>query len=421
MFISDNYQYQAFQFAFYTLANVFLKASLALTFNRILLERWQRLTVQVTVAINTIFGLTFFFVTIFRCGNPMDFDNRYNHSMCLAWEAMQGLQYTNSIVNTLADWILAIVPIFALRAMKMNHQAKVSACFILVLGCISSIMSMPRFGFISGLGGAGGQFWTMAYPVAVLGVAEVGTGATAACLLTLRPLIRSWREHSASTSQSSNHKHDDEEKAEVCEARAVSLKSVSATSVALSTHDSMHKIKDVPATVVIETAEVNPTHSTQLSAAEASHLRRRSSCIPTTLESPNEHYNASISISTPITEELSPEAHPSSPQAPPLTHRMTEDSDVISWRQARAATPSAPKTVKETKRLTWNDMHAQWNNLHSSRTACHGPMSSDVAVQEKEVQKEEKREEKKEEFKPKRMSIKRVSGILREWSWPNSN
>jgi vacuolar-type H+-ATPase subunit I/STV1 len=147
---------------------VFLKASLALTFNRILLERWQRVTVQVTVAINTIFGLTFFFLTIFRCGNPMDFYSRYNHSMCVGWEAMQGLQYTNSIINTLADWILALLPIFALRAMKMNHQAKVSAVFIFVLGCVSSIMSMPRFGFIFALGGTGSQFWTMAYPVAVL-------------------------------------------------------------------------------------------------------------------------------------------------------------------------------------------------------------------------------------------------------------
>jgi hypothetical protein len=406
---------------------VFLKASLALTFNRILLERWQRVTVQVTVAINTIFGLTFFFLTIFRCGNPMDFYSRYNHSMCVGWEAMQGLQYTNSIINTLADWILALLPIFALRAMKMNHQAKVSAVFIFVLGCVSSIMSMPRFGFIFALGGTGSQFWTMAYPVAVLGVAEVGTGATAACLLTLRPLIRSWRErsvHSPSTSAASNYKHDDEEKAEVGEARAVSLKSVSATSVALSTHDSMHKVKSIPATVVIETAEINPTtHSTQLSAVTDSQLRRRSSCIPTTLldASTHEPYNTNtpISISSPITEEL---PQPSSPQPPPLTHRMTEDSDVLSWRQVRAiASPSAPpKTAKETKRLTWNDMHAQWNNFHSSRTACHGPVSA-VAQEKEQLQQQQQKEEKKEEVKPKRMSIKRVSGILREWSWPSSN
>ncbi|KEQ68288.1 hypothetical protein M436DRAFT_32965, partial [Aureobasidium namibiae CBS 147.97] len=187
---ADSHQYQVFQFAFYTLANVFLKASLAITFNRILLEKWQRLTVQVVVGINTAFGLAFFFVMLFRCGDPMDFYARYNHSMCVPWEAMQGLQYTDSVINTLASWTLAILPIFALRAMKMNHQAKISAGFILVLGCVSSIMSMPRFGFLYALGGTGGQFWTMAYPVAVLGGAEVGTGATAACLLTLRPLIR---------------------------------------------------------------------------------------------------------------------------------------------------------------------------------------------------------------------------------------
>jgi hypothetical protein len=416
--ISDNYQYQTFQFAFYTLANVFLKASLALTFNRILLERWQRITVQVTVAINTVFGLTFFFITIFRCGNPMDFNSRYNQSMCIAWEAMQGLQYTNSIINTLADWILALLPIFALRAMKMNHQAKISAAFIFVLGCVSSIMSMPRFGFIYALGGTGAQYWTMAYPVAVLGVAEVGTGATAACLLTLRPLIRSWRErseHSISASSSTtNHKNDDEEKAEVGEARTVSLKSVSATSVALSSHDSMHKVKVVPATaaVVVKTAEVK----TQLAATtDATNLRRRSSCKPTDT---HPYHNDSISISSPISEEAT-----SSPQAPPLISRMTADSDVRPWKVTSKPTPTVKPTAKETKRLTWNDMHGQWNNFHSARTACHGGPTTvaSPADLDKEKEHQNEQQQQKEEMKPKRMSIKRVSGILREWSWDKAS
>lgn len=403
---ADNHQYQVFQFAFYTLANVFLKASLAITFNRILLEKWQRLTVQVVVGINTAFGLAFFFVMLFRCGDPMNFYARYNHSMCVPWEAMQGLQYTDSVINTLASWTLAILPIFALRAMKMNQQAKISAGFILVLGCVSSIMSMPRFGFLHALGGTGGQFWTMAYPVAVLGVAEVGTGATAACLLTLRPLIRSWRERSEhSPSVSSNHKDGDEEKAEVGQARAVSLKSVSAISVQSSTHDSMHKVKSIPATIVIETAEVKPASAQLSTATETMKARRRSSVKPTMLASAPTSADATLV--------------PEKPQAPPLVHRMTQDSDVRPWRPAAAS--SAPK-VKDsaTKRLTWNDMHAQWNNFHSARTACHGPVAAATAAAAAEKDKAAaaaKEGEEKVAEKPRRISLKRVSGILREWSW----
>lgn len=403
-------QYQVFQFAFYTLANVFLKASLAITFNRILLEKWQRTTVLAAVGINTAFGLAFFFITIFRCGDPMDYYGRYNHSMCLAWETMQGLHYTYSIINTLTSWTLAILPIFSLRAMKMNHQAKVSACFILVLGCVSSIMSMPRFGFLYALGGTGSQFWTMAYPVAVLGVAEVGTGATAACLLTLRPLIRSWRErssvHSASVSTNNNKTSNDEEKAEVGQARAVSLKSVSATSVSSLSLNSMDKIRNTPTTIVVSATEVKPS-STQLSSAtEASQLRRRSSCHPTM----DEQHLPSISISSPISEE--PQV--SSPsQSPPLVHRMTADSDVRPWKQTTAP-PAMPK-AKETKRLTWNDMHGQWNNFHSARTACHGPVAAAEAQKAEKLAAKEVQEIVVE--KPKRMSLKRVSGILREWSW----
>jgi hypothetical protein len=338
---------------------------------------------------------------------------------------MQGLQYTNSIINTLADWILALLPMFALRAMKMNHQAKISAAFIFVLGCVSSIMSMPRFGFIYALGGTGAQYWTMAYPVAVLGVAEVGTGATAACLLTLRPLIRNWRERSehslsASSSTTNNHKNDDEEKAEVGQARTVSLKSVSATSVALSSHDSIHKVKVVPAAVapavVVKTAEIK----SQLAAStDAANLRRRSSCKPMDTH-PYSTDNASISISAPITEE----ATSSSPQAPPLISRMTADSDVRPWKVSSKATPTAKPTAKETKRLTWNDMHGQWNNFHSARTACHGgpsAVASSPADLEKEKEQQNDQQQQKEEMKPKRMSIKRVSGILREWSWDKAS
>ena len=282
-------------------------------------------------------------------------------------------------------------------------------------------MSMPRFGFIHALGGTGAQFWTMAYPVAVLEVAEVGTGATAACLLTLRPLIRSWRERSEHCpSVSSNHKTgNDEEKAEVGQARAVSLKSVSAVSVSSSTtHDSMQKVNSIPATIVIETAEVKPATSTQLSTAtETMKARRRSSCKPTMLASNTPAASIEPTTTTTTTTTISEK-----PQAPPLVHRMTQDSDVRPWRanhtttatQTAATTTTAPK-VKETatKRLTWTDMHAQWNNFHSSRTACHGPVAAAAAA----AAEKNKAEKKEEEIKPRRISIKRVSGILREWSW----
>ncbi|KAG9649483.1 hypothetical protein KCU95_g1671, partial [Aureobasidium melanogenum] len=378
--------YQVFQFAFYTLANVFLKASLAITFNRILLERWQRRTVQVTVAIHTAFGLATFFTIIFRCGNPMDFDARYRHSMCISWDAIQGVQYTNSVINTIADWVLALLPIFALRAMKMNHQAKISAGFILALGCVSSITSMPRFGFIHALGGMGKEFWTMSYPVAVLGVVEVGTGATAACLLTLRPLIRSLRERSEHSHSSNNYKLDDMEEAEVGQAKAVSLKSVSATSVMSSSKDSMHKVKSIPAMVVVATAEADTTSQTL--SVETSQLRRRSSCKPMdelTLR------GDSFSIEEPISEQSDEDQ----PQSAELTHRITADSDVRPWKQPTIETA---KAAQDKKRLTWTDIHTQWSGAHSGRTACHGP-------------------EQKEANKPKRISIKRVSKILAEWSW----
>ncbi|KAG9700943.1 hypothetical protein KCU95_g665, partial [Aureobasidium melanogenum] len=379
--------YQVFQFAFYTLANVFLKVSLAITFNRILLERWQRRTVQVTVGINTLFGLATFFTIIFRCGNPMDFDARYRHSMCISWDAMQGVQYTNSVINTIADWVLALLPIFALRVMKLNHQAKISAGFILALGCVSSIMSMPRFGFIHALGGMGKKFWIMSFPVAVLSVAEVGTGVTAACLLTLRPLIRSLRERSEHSRNSNSYRLDDMEEAEVGQAKAISLKSVSATSISTSSKDSMHKVKSIPAMVVVATDEADTT--SQALSVETSQLHRRSSCKPMDELTLRED---SFSIEEPISEQSDEDQ----PQLTDLTHRITADSDVRPWKHQ--PTIETAKAAQDKKRLTWTDIHAQWSGAHSSRTACQGPAQQETS-------------------KPKRISIKRVSRILAEWSW----
>ena len=64
-------------------------------------------------------------------------------------------------------------------------------------------------------------------------------------------------------------------------------------------------------------------------------------------------------------------------------------------------------------------MHAQWNNFHSARTACHGPVAAAAAAaaeKDKAAAAAKEGEEKVAE-KPRRISLKRVSGILREWSW----
>ncbi|THX32929.1 hypothetical protein D6D10_07973 [Aureobasidium pullulans] len=381
--------YQVFQFAFYTLGNVFLKASLAITFNRILLERWQRIVVQVCVGIHTAFGLATFFFTIFRCGSPTNFYSRYHHSMCVSWDAMQGIQYTNSVINTSADWLLTLLPIFALRAMKMNHQAKISACFILVLGCVSSVMSMPRFGFIQALGGMESKFWTNAYPVAVLSVAEVGTGIAAACLLTLRPLIRSWRERSDHSSD--NLRLDAMEEAEFGEAKAVSVRSISASSVSDGT-DSMHKVKSIPAPVVINATEVDITP--QPSPVET-FVRRRSSCRAPDDATLHEDEDAISREEVTIQrseQRQQPEQRQQS-QSPELTQRITEDSGVRPW--VKPVQIETKKAARDRKRLTWNDLHAQWNNMHVSRAAYHGPV--------------------KEAPKPKRMSLKRLTMLFPNW------
>jgi hypothetical protein len=307
--------------------------------------------------------------------------------MCISWDAMQGIQYTNSAINTSVDWLLTLLPIFALRSslVTSNHQAKVSACVILILGCISSITSMPRFGYIHSLGGTGASFWQNAYPVAVLGIAENGTGIAAACLLTLRPLIRNLRERSEKFNQSvaSNAKTDAMEEAEFGEAKAVSIRAVYPSSRPSTTDSGPKSSKQTgPSAIFVNATEVDI--SPQISPV-GSYLRRRSSCKVSEVSTIH-----NVSLDTTNEQYLEEER-------PRLSHQRTAHAEARPWRKAKQIEIS--RDARDRKRLTWNDLHSQWASMHVSRAAYHGRPAEEM-----------------EQRKSSRMSMKRLTMLFPHWN-----
>lgn len=113
-----------------------LKIALGLLLLRVLVRRWQIYTIYATIAVAVIFGICFFLVILFQCGSPGDFVIRFFRNSCLRPEVVSGMSYTHAIVNAVADWIFAVLPIFFLLRTNLDLRAKISVGAILALGSV---------------------------------------------------------------------------------------------------------------------------------------------------------------------------------------------------------------------------------------------------------------------------------------------
>jgi hypothetical protein len=169
---------------------VILKISLGIFYLRIVVSRWQKITVYATVGVATIFGCFYFFAVLFSCGVPADFLVNAIQQKC--WGTPQGRFATNlsaGTINALSDFILATLPITLIRKACMPFPAKLSAGGILLLGCVGSAVSVVRLAYIRGMT-YNIDFFEVGVNITLWSIIEAGLCITAASLATLRPLFR---------------------------------------------------------------------------------------------------------------------------------------------------------------------------------------------------------------------------------------
>ncbi|PNS13816.1 hypothetical protein CAC42_1307 [Sphaceloma murrayae] len=172
----------------YLATSILFKLSLAIFFLRFLQDLWQRRVVIAGTILYSVFGITFIVLLNTQCGNPRTFFLNQISRHCGAWHIFRPLNYTYAATNALTDWIFALIPITMVRAMNIPLRARVSACFLLGLGVISSIVSLVRMKYIEGL-----DLNVQLFPSPAIGTTsclELGLGLTAASCATLRPLFR---------------------------------------------------------------------------------------------------------------------------------------------------------------------------------------------------------------------------------------
>lgn len=112
------------------------KIALGLFYLRIMVEKWQRYIIHGTVGFATAYGIGFFFFELFQCGNPAQYLEKQIAGACVSSEALLAVNLTAGIINALADWILALLPVFILRKAQMPLPAKITAGCLMALGAV---------------------------------------------------------------------------------------------------------------------------------------------------------------------------------------------------------------------------------------------------------------------------------------------
>jgi hypothetical protein len=169
---------------------VILKISLGIFYLRIVVSRWQQVTVYVTVGVAAIFGCFYFFAVLFACGPPTKFLVNALQDKCMGdAESRFATNLSAGIINALSDFVLATLPITLIRKACMPFPAKISAGMILLLGCVGSAVSVVRLAYIRGMT-YNMDFFEVGVNITLWSIIEAGLCITAASLATLRPLFR---------------------------------------------------------------------------------------------------------------------------------------------------------------------------------------------------------------------------------------
>lgn len=192
----------------YVATTVVLKIALGLFYLRIMPKPWQRNTIYGTVTFAVIYGIFFFFFTIFQCGSPSDFLLKEFEGKCVSAAVLWPVLFSASLINAISDWTLAILPILVLAKSKMALPAKISAGCLISLGALGSICSVVRLVFVSGFMPGPHFFWT-AVSFSIWSIIECGLCISAASLATLRPMFRCCMENARTRTPSRRQRGKD--------------------------------------------------------------------------------------------------------------------------------------------------------------------------------------------------------------------
>ncbi|THY07486.1 hypothetical protein D6D02_07212 [Aureobasidium pullulans] len=177
---------------FYTLATSMLKVAIGLFFLRIANNKWHVLIIKAIMYASGVLGVTYFAIVLFQC-RPISFWwdlNPNHHGHCLSASVMADTSYVVSALNSVADWVFGILPIFIVKNLQMHRHQKAVVAVILGFAAVGSSATIIRLPYVWTVKEYKGEFLWRTADVAIWTTVEVGIGITAGNLGTLRPLMQ---------------------------------------------------------------------------------------------------------------------------------------------------------------------------------------------------------------------------------------
>ena len=174
----------------YAATTLLLKTSLSIFYLRFLLHAPQRLVIHLSLALYALCALALIPLVIFICGVPSRVNMAaYFGGTCIPFSIYARLAIVHGAVNSLTDFVFALLPIGVLVRAQLPLATKVSAVGVVALALLGSVASCVRVAYVHGLEPEKGFYVEGARPL-IWTVVEPGLGILAACLATLRPLFR---------------------------------------------------------------------------------------------------------------------------------------------------------------------------------------------------------------------------------------
>lgn len=118
---------------FYTLATSVLKIAIGFFLLRITIIPFHVWTIRLIMIASALLGVAYCLVVILQC-QPVSYWwdlNPDHHGTCLSASLVTDATYVVSALNSAADWIFGVLPIFIVKDLQMKTSVKVIVCSII--------------------------------------------------------------------------------------------------------------------------------------------------------------------------------------------------------------------------------------------------------------------------------------------------
>ncbi|KAL4736301.1 hypothetical protein BDV11DRAFT_194077 [Aspergillus similis] len=186
----------------YVITCVVAKISIALALLRLTVTKAHKYVLWGVIGVSIVVGLVFWFMLMLQC-KPVDYfwHRLTSTGTCLNTDYILNIAYVYSVIATICDFILGLLPIALVWKLHMHQTTKAALAGILSMGCVASAAVIVRIPYLHYYKDE--DFLYATTQISIWSNVEAGLGITAGSLVTLRPLLRWLRGESSYTNSKS--------------------------------------------------------------------------------------------------------------------------------------------------------------------------------------------------------------------------